>query len=376
MSVKFVLFIATAVAGALALAALVKAIVGMARGRKDPEPAAPPVPTSLSLLSGFSFFSGLAALALAVVAAILFTSLSMGELLHLDSGLRDAVQMSAKIVLYVSLLPSVVAVAFALAARGSISESGGVLRGRPLYRTGVLLAILSGAVVFDARVVNPATWAAAGESVLAGTIHGGEIHRAYLGVETGPLDDSAFAAILRVVPGSPADRAGLKAGDLIVKVDGMMVFQLPPTGTPGDSGYPIGSTKPYLADYIATLSPGTRVSVHVRRGRETTTVVAELAASFASLLALVESQSFDVERLAVLKAAGPDRRYTADELLKICNAFDFDAGRLEAIQAALPHLQDPANSFRILGALEFSDAKSKVSTWIKEQRGGKPPKDE
>jgi hypothetical protein len=373
MSFNFIFFLAMAVAGALALAAFVKMIVGLVRGRKDSEPAAPPVPTSLSFLSGLSFFSGLAALALVLVSGILFTTLSMGELLQLNPELRDVLQMSSKIVLYVSLLPSVVAVAFALAARGSISESGGTLRGRPLYRTGVLLAILSGAVVFDARVVNPATWAEAGETVLRGKAGAGEIRRAYLGVETGPLDASAFAAVLRVIPGSPADRAGLKTGDLITKVDGRMVFQLPPTGTPGVAAYSPGSTAPYLGDYVNSLGPGMRVSFQVRRGKENLTLVAELGASFASLLALVQNQSFDTERLAVLRAAGLDRRYTSEELLKICEAFDFDAGRLEAIKAALPHLQDPANSFRILGGLEFSDAKSRVSAWIKEQRA---PKDE
>lgn len=371
MSFSYLLFIATAVAGALGLAAFVKMIVGLVRGRKEPEPAAPPVPTSLSLLSGLSFFSGLAALSLVVISGILFTTRSMSDLLQLDSDHRDAFQVAAKIVLYVSLLPSVVAVAFALAARGSIAESGGTLRGRPLYRTGVLLAILSGAVVFDARVVNPATWAEAGETVMRGKAAVGEISRAYLGVETGPLDSSAFVAVARVVPGSPADRAGLKVGDLITKVDGMMVFQLPPSGTPGVSFYSPGSTVAYLGDYVKTLNPGTRVSIQVRRGNQNVTCVAELGASFASLLALVQSQSFDAERLSVLRAAGLDRRYATDELVKICEAFDFDTGRLEAIQAALPHLQDPVNSFRLLGALEFTDAKSKVSTWIKEQRGAK-----
>jgi hypothetical protein len=375
MSVKLLSFIAVSVVFALALAAVVKMVLAVVQKRKDPAPAAPPVPTSLSLLAGFSFFSGLGALALVVVAAVLFTTLSLREMLQLTPDLREAVTVAAKIVLYVSLLPSVVAVAFALAARGSISESAGTLRGRPLYRTGVLLAILSGAVVFDARVVNPATWAAAGASLRAG-FDSKETPRAYLGVETGPLASGPAVPVLRVIPGSPADRAGVKARDLIVKVDGIPVHHLPPLGKPHQPWYATGSTEPYLGSYVATLSPGTRVVLEVRRDLKTEVIGVELSASFESLVALLDAQSFDLERLAVLKAAGLDRRYSADQLKRICESFDFDEGRLQAIELTLPFLQDPANAFRILGALEFTEAKSKVSTWIKEQKGVKAPKDE
>jgi hypothetical protein len=377
MSVKLMSLIAVCVVFALALAGIVKMVLAVVQKRKDPASAPPPVPTALSLLAGFSFFSGLSALALVVVAAILFTSLSMGEMLQLDADLREAITVAAKIVLYVSLLPSVAAVAFALAARGSISESGGTLRGRPLYRTGVLLAILSGAVVFDARVLNPATWAAAAQSVGRGVVGGENLHRAYLGVETGPLDSRACVAVLRVVPGSPADRAGLKPGDLIVKVDGLPVHSLPPCGRPGVSVFSPGSTEPYVGSYIETLSPGTRVNLEVRRGDLIVTVVAELSASFESLLALLQTQSFDAERLAVLKAAGLDRRYSAEQLMKICETFDFDQGRLQAIEPALPHLQDPKNSYRILGALEFPEPKAQVGRWIGERlQPSKPSRDE
>jgi hypothetical protein len=368
MSIKL---LAVAVMFALGVAAVVKMILAVVRGRKNPEPAAPPVPTSLSFLAGLSFFSGLGALALVVVAAILFTILSMDEILQLNAG-REAIHLAAKIVLYASLLPGVVAVAFALAARGSISESGGTVRGRPLYRTGVLLAVLSGAVVFDARVVNPATWTSAGRSLVYQGLDDEDSHHGYLGVETGPLESGACIRLTRVVPGSPADRAGLRAGDLVAKIDGISVHQLPPLGRSGDSSYSLGSTEPYVGSYIGSLHPGTRVALEIRRERQTLTVVAELSTSFASLLSLLRSQSFDVERLDVLKAAGLDRRYSADELTKIAAAFDFDAGRLQAIEPALPLLQDPKNAYRILSSLEFSDAKSKVSAWIGE--GSKAPK--
>src|SRR5262245_41067628 len=113
----------------------------------NPAPIVPPVPTSLSFLAGLSFFSGLGALALVVTTGILSAALAMDDVLQVGSHAKEGIALAAKIVLYLSLLPAVMAVAFALAARGVISESGGAVRGRPLYRTGVLLAIFSGATV-------------------------------------------------------------------------------------------------------------------------------------------------------------------------------------------------------------------------------------
>ena len=365
VGVSFLFLLVVAVGGALTIAAFVLILLAIVRRKSKPE--APPVPTSLSFLAGFSFFSGLAAAGLVVTSTLLYTSLSLGEVLIVRSDEQQGIKLAANVLLYASVLPSVAAIAFALAARGSIAESGGMMRGRPLYRTGVLLAILSGAVVLDARVINPATWASLGNSIVNGmeTVRIGGFNRGYLGVETGPLGtESPVNPILRVIPGSPADRAGLKAGDLVVTVDGTHVHQLPPLGKSTDNSWSPGSTEPFLGSYIASLKPGARVALQVRRGKESIQVVAELCASFESLHALLLEQSFDHERLAVLKAAGLDRRYSANELLQICQTFDFDDGRLTAIEPALPLLQDPQNAYRILGSLEFASAKEKVSGWI------------
>ena len=330
--------------------------------RKDPSTEAPPAFTSLSLMAGLSFFSGLGAILLATVAGILSLTMSMNDVIPMTESTRRQVDLAARIILYVSLLPAVAAAAFGLAARGVISEGRGAVRGRPLYRTGILLALLTGVLVFDAKILNPSTWTSNGgfERTPA------RVEQGYLGVEPGNMDHETCTPLVRVVPGSPAERAGLKAGDRVETVDGSRVYQLPPHGSPAQGWYSNGTN--YLGGYIGSLKPGAQVTLGIRRGKERLTIVAELAMSFDSLLDLLKSQSLDTERIAVLKAAGVDRRYSAGELRRVCEVFDLDESRLRLIETALSKLLDPQNAYQVLGALDLPDSKTKVSSWIEALR--------
>jgi serine protease Do len=70
-------------------------------------------------------------------------------------------------------------------------------------------------------------------NVMDQLIHGGKVTRAFLGVMIQPvtpdiakafkLAKSEGALISDVTPGSPAERAGLKSGDIVTKVDGQAV---------------------------------------------------------------------------------------------------------------------------------------------------------
>lgn len=72
--------------------------------------------------------------------------------------------------------------------------------------------------------------------------------RAYLGVQVGDTVDAQGVAVGAVGAGGPAARAGIRVGDLIVRVAGK------PTPTTGD-----------LGEVLAGLRPGQRVAVVVRR---------------------------------------------------------------------------------------------------------------
>ncbi|MEP7334961.1 MAG: trypsin-like peptidase domain-containing protein [Actinomycetota bacterium] len=88
-------------------------------------------------------------------------------------------------------------------------------------------------------------------------IAGKSIERPFLGVRLADTDNGAQVA--EVTNGSPADRAGLKPGDVITEVDGEQ------TGSADD-----------VRRSVAAGKPGDKLELTVRRGGETTTVTATL----------------------------------------------------------------------------------------------------
>jgi putative serine protease PepD len=86
---------------------------------------------------------------------------------------------------------------------------------------------------------------------------GEKISRPYLGLSTGP--STAGAAVVQAVPGGPAARAGLRAGDVVTKLDGGRISD------PAD-----------VAAAIADRKPGDRVDIEVRRNGQSVQLDVEL----------------------------------------------------------------------------------------------------
>ncbi|MES1248072.1 MAG: trypsin-like peptidase domain-containing protein [Actinomycetota bacterium] len=61
------------------------------------------------------------------------------------------------------------------------------------------------------------------KSVADTIISGGTVQHAYLGVQIADAANGAGAQVTRVVSGSPADKAGLQAGDVITAIDGKAI---------------------------------------------------------------------------------------------------------------------------------------------------------
>ncbi|HEX2221726.1 MAG TPA: trypsin-like peptidase domain-containing protein [Candidatus Limnocylindria bacterium] len=106
-------------------------------------------------------------------------------------------------------------------------------------------------------------------SVVEQLVETGRVRHAYLGVQLGPitpeiaqqlqLDDSTGALVLDVVPGAPADEAGLIPGDVIVALDGEAVE----------------TVEAFLAA-MRRHSPGDTVALTVSRQGESIEVQAQL----------------------------------------------------------------------------------------------------
>jgi membrane-associated protease RseP (regulator of RpoE activity) len=322
---------------------------------QKPRPAdAGPEPvrrSSVSILAGFGFFSGLLAIVMVAISGLLAMSLSMTGMISLQHEVRGGLDLAARILLYASLLPTIGSVAFAIAARGVIAESKGSVFGRTLYRTGLLLALLSGAAVLDARIANPATWNALDHPVQTRA----PVDRVYFGASSSTSSGQKGSVVEAVETGSPAEKAGLRKGDWIIGVD----------------NDPLRPQETIYERLAAAYRPGSIVTLDVKRAEESFGLVLELGSSlrqFEPLRSLLEDQSLDDERLTVLKSAGLDRAFTAEELSRICKTFDFDEGRLKAIDQALPRLQDPQNAYLLLATMDFTDAKDKLSRRIEEAR--------
>jgi putative serine protease PepD len=88
---------------------------------------------------------------------------------------------------------------------------------------------------------------------------GGRITRPYLGVSTGDPQTGTGAVVAGVVPGGPADDAGLRLGDRIVSVGGRAITE-----------------SADVATAVIAHKPGDQIQVRVRRGGSDKTVTVKL----------------------------------------------------------------------------------------------------
>jgi putative serine protease PepD len=95
----------------------------------------------------------------------------------------------------------------------------------------------------------------AAKNVADTLISGGKVQHAYLGIRVNDASNGKGAEIVTVVSGSPAEKAGLKAGDVITSIDGTTIEN-------GDG----------LTAAVAAHKPSDVVSVNVTRSGSTKTV--------------------------------------------------------------------------------------------------------
>jgi putative serine protease PepD len=93
------------------------------------------------------------------------------------------------------------------------------------------------------------------KSVAGAIISGGKVEHAYLGVRIGDAPNAAGALIGKIESGSPADKAGLKSGDVVTAIDGKTV-----------------ASSDDLTARVASYKPGDKVTFTVERNGSTKSV--------------------------------------------------------------------------------------------------------
>lgn len=127
-----------------AAGAVVLLVVGVRnRVRRAQAPEPPPPLLSLSTLSALSFLTAVGTLLAALSSLGCAWAVRYRDVLSLGDGEVHDVLLAAQVLAWVTLLPAVGTVALAIAARGTIRESRGGVRGRSLYHSAVLVALLS-----------------------------------------------------------------------------------------------------------------------------------------------------------------------------------------------------------------------------------------
>jgi putative serine protease PepD len=97
------------------------------------------------------------------------------------------------------------------------------------------------------------------QSVVEQLLEDGEVRHAYLGVRVADAENNGGARIVAVVQGGPADDAGVREGDVIVRAGGDDVGN-------GDD----------LRGAVNSRQPGDELELELRRGGDTRTVTVEL----------------------------------------------------------------------------------------------------
>jgi putative serine protease PepD len=99
----------------------------------------------------------------------------------------------------------------------------------------------------------------AAKSVANTLVSGGKVQHAYLGIKVGDTSSGAGAQVTSVLSGTPADKGGLKAGDVITAVDGNAI-----------------SSANELTTGLGSRKPGDKVTLSVTRSGKSVQVTVTL----------------------------------------------------------------------------------------------------
>jgi M6 family metalloprotease-like protein len=175
--------------------------------------------------------------------------------------------------------------------------------------------------------------------------------RAVLGVQVTPLEDAEGVKVTRVTKGLPADKAGIKTNDVLVKLDGVTL-----------------SAGANLGDLLASREPGDQVIVAYRRGDEMNEFKARLEAEEApdtvttfSRRSVWKKPSY---RLAVIGVGFDDVHPNADLPLSAWEEFFFSTNSYRGTNITGQPVHGSVNDYYHEVSCDRFTITGKVFNWV------------
>lgn len=84
------------------------------------------------------------------------------------------------------------------------------------------------------------------------------------------------------------------------------------------------------------------------------------APTFSALLAAVEGESFESDKLSVIKAAAGHNYFSVAQVGSVIDLLAFDSSRVEVVKALRPRVVDPENGFLLSSHLTFASSKQEA----------------
>lgn len=90
--------------------------------------------------------------------------------------------------------------------------------------------------------------------------------------------------------------------------------------------------------------------------------------SFAQVKETIKNSSFDDTKLSTAKSIISGNYFTTDQVMQLCQLFNFDESKLDVAKAAYSRTIDQNNYFKIGNVLTFSSSKEDLNNFISSQR--------
>jgi hypothetical protein len=113
-----------------------------------------------------------------------------------------------------------------------------------------------------------------------------------------------------------------------------------------------------------TFSQDAQINVSINDFSEEEVYTKMSASRFSIFLSDLEDESFEEERITIVKVAAQNNYFDVAQGKQIMDIFDFSDGKLAALKIIYPKIIDTDNSFQLINSFEFGDDKKRAQKII------------